>query len=78
MYFLLEFFDIIVYLTMHLVREVKLCGPIYFRGMYPFKRFLKDLKGNVRNKNRPECSIVDVTLYRRQLNFAQNVYPMWI
>ena len=30
-YFPPSFFDIMVHLTMHLVREVRLCGPIYFR-----------------------------------------------
>ena len=30
-YFPPSFIDIMVHLTMHLVREVRLCGPIYFR-----------------------------------------------
>lgn len=29
MYFLPEFFDIMVHLIVHLVREVRLCGPVY-------------------------------------------------
>ena len=57
-------FDIVVHLTMHLVREVRLCGPVYMRWMYPFERYMKVLKGYVRNRNRPEgcidkCYIVE-------------------
>ena len=35
MYFLSTFFDVMIHLTVHLVREVKLCGPVWFRWMYP-------------------------------------------
>ncbi|KAL6327729.1 hypothetical protein AAG906_024698 [Vitis piasezkii] len=41
-------FDIMIHLTVHLVREVRLCGPIYFRWMYPFERFMEVLKGYVK------------------------------
>ena len=46
-YFPPSFFDIMIHLTVHLVREVQLCGPVYFRWMYPFERFMKVLKGYV-------------------------------
>ncbi|RVW67500.1 hypothetical protein CK203_063103 [Vitis vinifera] len=36
-YFPPSFFDIMVHLTVHLVREVRLCGPVYLRWMYPFE-----------------------------------------
>ena len=58
-YFPPSFFDIMLHLTVHLVREVKLCGPVYLRWMYPFERFMKFLKGYVRNRNRPEGCIVE-------------------
>lgn len=32
------FFDIIVYLAIHLPREAKYGGPVTFRWMYPIKR----------------------------------------
>ena len=48
-----------VQLTVHLVREVKLCGPVYLRWMYPFEQYMKILKGYLRNYNRPEGSIVE-------------------
>ncbi|XP_023747773.1 uncharacterized protein LOC111895950 [Lactuca sativa] len=33
-----SFFDVMIHLIVHLTREVKLCGPIFFRWMYPFER----------------------------------------
>ena len=48
-----------VHLTMHLVREVKLCRPVYLQWMYSFERYMKILKGYVRNHNRPEGSTVE-------------------
>ena len=42
-----SFFDIMIHLTTHLVNEVRLCGPIYLRWMYPFERNTKGLKAYV-------------------------------
>jgi hypothetical protein len=33
-----SFFDVMVHLTVHLVREARLGGPVHFRWMYPFER----------------------------------------
>ncbi|KAL6322989.1 hypothetical protein AAG906_023606 [Vitis piasezkii] len=41
-YFPPSFFDIILHPIVHLVREVRLCGPVYLRWMYPFERFMKE------------------------------------
>ena len=54
-----SFFTIMVHLTVHLIREVKLCGPVYLRWMYPFERYMKILKGYVKNRNHPEGCIVE-------------------
>ncbi|KAL8157781.1 hypothetical protein AgCh_002474 [Apium graveolens] len=43
----------------HLVREIKICGPLYVRQMYPFERFLCILKAYVRNRRHPEASIAE-------------------
>ncbi|KAI5343770.1 hypothetical protein L3X38_011646 [Prunus dulcis] len=56
-YFPPSFFDIMVHLVVHLVREVRLCGPVYFRWMYPFERYMKVLKGYVQNRARPEVGV---------------------
>ena len=37
-YFPPSFFDIMIHLAIHLGREVRLCGPVQYRWMYPFER----------------------------------------
>nr|XP_011457399.1 PREDICTED: uncharacterized protein LOC101299055 isoform X1 [Fragaria vesca subsp. vesca] len=54
MYFPPSFFDTMVHLVVHLVREVRQCGPVCFRWMYPFERFMKVLKDYVQNHNKLE------------------------
>ena len=58
-YFLPAFFDIMIHLPVHLVREVKLCGPVYLRWIYPFERQMKILKDYVRNRDKPEGCIAE-------------------
>ena len=48
-YFPSSFFDIMIHLTVHLVRKIELCGPMYMHWMYSFERLMKILKGYVRN-----------------------------
>ncbi|GJS65017.1 putative transposon, En/Spm-like protein [Tanacetum coccineum] len=64
-----SFFDIMIHLTVHLTREVKLCGPICFRWMYPFQRCMKVIKGHVRNKNKPEGCIAEETIAEETIEF---------
>ncbi|XP_031106689.1 uncharacterized protein LOC116011274 [Ipomoea triloba] len=59
MYFPPSFFDIMVHLIVHLVREIKITGPVFMRYMYPFERYMGILKGYVRNRYRPEGSIIE-------------------
>ena len=49
MYFPPAFFDIMVHLVVYLVREIRLCGPVYLRWMYPVERYMKVLKGYTKN-----------------------------
>ena len=37
-YFPPSFFDIMIHLQIHLGREIRLCGPVHYRWMYPFER----------------------------------------
>ena len=69
-YFPPSFFDIMVHLTMHLVREVRLCGPVYLRWMCPFERFMKVLKGYVRNRNQPEGCIAKCYIAEEGIEFC--------
>ncbi|KAI5420039.1 hypothetical protein KIW84_044003 [Lathyrus oleraceus] len=59
MFFPPSFFDIMVHLVVHLVKETQLCGPAYMRWMYPVERYMKILKGYVKNRSRPEVSRVE-------------------
>ncbi|KAL0546158.1 hypothetical protein IC582_016064 [Cucumis melo] len=69
-YFPPSFFTIMVHLTVHLVREVKLCGPIYLRWMYPFERFMKVIKNAVRNRNCLEGCIAEGYILEEAVEFC--------
>ncbi|XP_073525456.1 uncharacterized protein [Phyllobates terribilis] len=70
MYFPPSFFDIMVHLIVHLVREIKLCGPVYLRWMYPFERFFGGLKDKVKNRANPEGSIIRGVLHEEISQYA--------
>nr|KYP50598.1 hypothetical protein KK1_027656 [Cajanus cajan] len=70
MYFPPSFFDIMVHLIVHLVREIRLCGSIYLRWMYPIERYMKILKGYVKNQYRPEASIVERYIAEEAIEFC--------
>nr|AAN09857.1 putative transposon protein [Oryza sativa Japonica Group]AAP52582.1 transposon protein, putative, CACTA, En/Spm sub-class [Oryza sativa Japonica Group] len=59
MYFPLAFFDIMVHLTVHLVKQTKICGPAFMREMWPFERYMGILKFYVQNRAKPEGSIIE-------------------
>ncbi|CAL8136238.1 unnamed protein product [Prunus armeniaca] len=64
------FFDVMVHLALHLPREAKLGGPVGYRWMYPIERMLGKLKGYVRNRARPEGSIVEGYIANEALTFC--------
>lgn len=47
-----------VHLVVHIVREIKLCGPVFLRWAYPFERHMVTLKDKVKNPAHPEGSII--------------------
>ncbi|XP_057779975.1 uncharacterized protein LOC130998576 [Salvia miltiorrhiza] len=71
-YFLPSFFDIMVHLTVHLVREVRLCGPVWYRWMYPFERYMRVLKTYVRNRNRPEGCMAECYIAEEAVEFCSD------
>ncbi|XP_052172131.1 uncharacterized protein LOC127788049 [Diospyros lotus] len=52
-----SFFDSMEHLPIHLAYEARIAGPVQYRWMYPFERYLGKLKKTVRNKTRVEGSI---------------------
>ncbi|KAL0416609.1 UNVERIFIED_CONTAM: hypothetical protein Slati_3492800 [Sesamum latifolium] len=57
-----SFFDSMVHLIVHLPYEALVGGPVQYRWMYPFERFLRGLKMKVKNKAHVEASIVEAYL----------------
>jgi hypothetical protein len=53
------FFDVMVHLCVHLPNEALLRGPVQYGWMYPIERRLGTLKNFVRNRAKPEGSIVE-------------------
>ncbi|CAM8885163.1 unnamed protein product [Rhodiola kirilowii] len=72
MFFPPSFFDIMVHLTVHLVREVRILGPVHMRWMYPFERYMKVLKSYVRNRQSPEGCIVQGYIAEEAVEFCTN------
>ena len=70
MYFPPSFFDIMVHLVVHLVKETQLCGPAYMRWMYPAERYMKILKGYVKNRSRPEGCIAERYVVEEAIEFC--------
>ncbi|XP_042980114.1 uncharacterized protein LOC122310298 [Carya illinoinensis] len=65
-----SFFTVMVHLTIHLVAECKLGGPVHYRWMYPVERYLHRLKFHVHNKAAPEGSIAEGYLLEELLTFC--------
>ena len=51
-----------LHLVIHLVRKIKLCGPVFMRWAYPFERRMGKLGKKARNLARPEASMVQGTV----------------
>ena len=52
-----SFFDVMTHLPIHLLEQLAICGPVHTRWMYPVERYLKTLKGYVRQRAQPEGSM---------------------
>ncbi|TXG69641.1 hypothetical protein EZV62_004576 [Acer yangbiense] len=59
-----------VHLPIHLAREAQRCGPVQYHWMYPFERFMKVLKGYVRNRARLEGCIAECCLAEECMRFC--------
>ena len=70
MYFLPSFFDIMIHLIIHLVREIRLCGPFFLRWMYSIEWYMKVLKGYTKNQYRPKASIVERYVVEEAIEFC--------
>ncbi|CAH9124015.1 unnamed protein product [Cuscuta epithymum] len=67
-------FDSMEHLPVHLPYEAKIAGPVQFRWMYPFERFLRRLKKHVKNKARVEGSICNAYLVEEAATFCSHYF----
>ena len=72
MFFPPSFFDIMVHLVVHLVREIRICGPVYLRWMYPVECYMNIFKGYTKNHHRPEASIIERYITEEAIEFCTN------
>ncbi|OMO58327.1 Transposon, En/Spm-like protein [Corchorus capsularis] len=71
-----SFFDSMKHLVIHLAYEAKICGPVHYRWMYPFERFLHHLKKKVRNRNCVEGSICEAYLIEEISTFCSHYFEI--
>nr|GEX50151.1 hypothetical protein [Tanacetum cinerariifolium] len=70
-------FDIMIHLVIHLPLEDLEGGPIRPQWMFPFERYMKKLKGYVRNKAKPEDNDKDTEVSTTSELFALACRPTW-
>ncbi|XP_031111768.1 uncharacterized protein LOC116015735 [Ipomoea triloba] len=63
-------YDCMEHLPVHLPYEARLGGPVQYRWMYPFERFLNHLKSKMKNKRYVEGSIADAYMLEESTHFA--------
>ncbi|XP_043814060.1 uncharacterized protein LOC122723981 [Manihot esculenta] len=73
-----SFFDCMEHLPIHLAYEAWLVGPVQYRWMYPFERYLRRLKNNVKNKARVEGSICNAYLVEEATSFCAHYFKSYV
>nr|GEU49243.1 DNA-directed RNA polymerase subunit beta' [Tanacetum cinerariifolium] len=61
-------------LTKEQKQEAGVGGPVQYRWMYPFERYLYHLKKKVKNKSRVESSIYEAYIMEEILNFCSHYF----
>ncbi|KAA0032772.1 uncharacterized protein E5676_scaffold428G00170 [Cucumis melo var. makuwa] len=64
------FFSVMVHVAIHLLHEIKVTGPVSYSWMYSIERSLRTLKQYVRNKARPEGTIVEAYVMNESSTFC--------
>jgi hypothetical protein len=72
MYFSPPFFNISVHFTIHLIKEIKLLGPVFLHQMYVYERFNDIRKSFIRNQAYPEDSMVQGHCTEKVVEWALN------
>ncbi|BBG96738.1 hypothetical protein Prudu_005627 [Prunus dulcis] len=64
------FFTSMMHVMVHLPEEASLACPVNYRWMYPIERLLGELKKSVRNRAKPEGSIIEAWVQYESLTFC--------
>ncbi|CAL2277072.1 unnamed protein product [Prunus armeniaca] len=64
------FFTSMIHVMVHLPKEALLAGPVNYRWMYPIEKLLGQLKKTVRNRAKPEGSIIEAWVQYESLTFC--------
>ncbi|KAI5318711.1 hypothetical protein L3X38_038419 [Prunus dulcis] len=64
------FFTSMMHVMVHLPEEALLAGPVNYRWMYLIERLLGELKKSVRNRAKPEGSIIEAWVQYESLTFC--------
>ncbi|KAL0403965.1 UNVERIFIED_CONTAM: hypothetical protein Sradi_2037300 [Sesamum radiatum] len=70
------FFDSMEHLLVHLPYEARVGGSVQYRWMYPFERFLCNLKKNMKNKAAVEASICEVYIVEEISTFTTHYFEL--
>jgi hypothetical protein len=57
------------------VEEIEMCGPVHTRSMWMVERHLKSLKALVRQRERPEGSMVEVYMVYESMLYISQYLP---
>ncbi|KAI5313781.1 hypothetical protein L3X38_042957 [Prunus dulcis] len=71
------FFTSMMHVMVHLPEEALLAGPVNYRWMYPIERILGELKKSVRNRAKPEGSIIEAWVQYESLTLSGIPLPLW-
>lgn len=67
-----SFFDSQVLLLVHLVKDITLLGPVPYRWMFFVMRYMKTLKDFVRQKAKPEGSMLEGYLLQEAMEMLHD------
>jgi hypothetical protein len=65
------------HLTIHLIDELEICGPVGARWCYPMQRYLSILKRYVRNRARLEACMASSYMYDEALGFCTKYFALY-
>jgi hypothetical protein len=69
----MSFFDNQIHFISHLVEEAAIGGLVSYCWMFPIKRYLKTLKGFVKQNSRPEGSMGEGYLVQKAMGVCHNI-----